>query len=118
MPQAAEAKARLERLMCIARETPEPVFELSACALKTVPAGVFILCRVLRKELLDLSRNRLRSLADGGQLSDLALLTHLDLRGNQFVVLPEALTQLVNLKVSCARVVLPSLSLTCDLIGE
>lgn len=97
---AEKHKARLERQMCLARETPEPEFVLSECDLKTVPSGVFILCRVLRKERLDLRTNRLRSLDSGGTLSDLALLTVLDLRENCFKKLPEDLEQMVNLKVN------------------
>lgn len=100
MSSARDFKTRLERLMCIARETPEPVFELSGCDLKAVPAGVFILCKVLRKERLDLRANRLRSLADGGALRDLVLLTHLDLSANAFQKLPDELTELINLRVS------------------
>lgn len=89
--------------MCVARETPEPVFELTECNLKHVPAGVFILCKVLRKERLDLARNRLRTLSEGGTLGDLLLLTHLDLSGNAFKVLPDELVQLVNLQVCLQR---------------
>lgn len=100
MSNPKQFKARLERLMCVARDTPEPVFELPACDMKVVPAGVFILCKVLRKERLDLSRNRLRSLHDGGALADLMLLTHLDLSGNAFKALPDGLTELVNLQVN------------------
>lgn len=104
MPVNAQLlKARLERLMCVARETPEPVFELTECNLKHVPAGVFILCKVLRKERLDLARNRLRTLSEGGTLGDLLLLTHLDLSGNAFKVLPDELVQLVNLQVCLQR---------------
>lgn len=100
---ARDFKVRLERLMCVARDTPEPVFELSACDLKTVPSGVFILCKVLRKERLDLQRNRLRSLTNGGELRDLVLLTHLNLSANVFKTLPEELTELINLRVSRRR---------------
>lgn len=100
MSNAQQVKSRLERLMCVARDTPEPIFELTECDLKTVPAGVFILCRVLRKERLDLRANRLKSLHHGGSLSDLMMLTHLDLSANAFQALPDELTQLVNLQVS------------------
>lgn len=96
---AEKHKARLERQMCLARETPEPEFILNECDLKDVPHGVFILCRVLRKERLDLRGNRLRSLDAGGTLSDLALLTVLDLRENCFKKITDELCQLVNLKV-------------------
>lgn len=45
-------KARFERKMCVAKEAPDPIFDLSECNLKTVPSGVYSLCRVLRKEAL------------------------------------------------------------------
>jgi hypothetical protein len=35
-----------------ARENPEPVFDLSDCGLKTVPSGIYSLCKVFRKEAL------------------------------------------------------------------
>lgn len=67
--------------------------------LKDVPNGVFILCRVLRKETLDLSKNRLHSLKGGGSVLDLILLKTLDLRYNQFKKLPDDITKLTNLRV-------------------
>ena len=33
-----------------AQESPEPVFDLSECALKNVPSGVYSRCKVSRKE--------------------------------------------------------------------
>lgn len=35
-----------------ARENPEPVFDVSDCGLKTVPSGIYSLCKVFRKEAL------------------------------------------------------------------
>lgn len=35
-----------------AREDPEPVFDISECKLKSVPAGIYSLCKVFRKEKL------------------------------------------------------------------
>jgi len=35
-----------------ARENPEPVFDLFDCGLKTVPSGIYSLCKVFRKEAL------------------------------------------------------------------
>lgn len=83
-----------------ARDTPEPEFDLSDCELKDVPSGVFILCRVLRKESLDLSHNKLRSLNGGGSILDLNLLHSLDLRFNRFKKLPDDICKLTNLRVS------------------
>ena len=40
-----------------AQESPEPVYDLSDCGLKSVPAGVFSKCKVLRKEALLLQVN-------------------------------------------------------------
>lgn len=83
-----------------AKETPEPEFDLSECQLKDVPSGVFVMCRVLRKEKLLLNRNKLRTLNGGGLLGDLSLLQILDLRWNNLRKLPENLSVLQNLRVS------------------
>lgn len=45
-------KARLENKLCVARVTPEPIFDLSECNLTVIPPEVFAVCRVLRKEAL------------------------------------------------------------------
>lgn len=86
-----------------AKDTPEPEFDLADCQLKDVPSGVFILCRVLRKESLDLSHNKLRSLNGGGSILDLILLQSLNLHSNQFKKLPDDICKLTNLRVSLAR---------------
>lgn len=64
-----------------------------------VPSGIFILCRVLRKETLDLSKNALHDLKGGGELNDLHLLRSLDLRYNLFKQIPSDLCRLENLRV-------------------
>ena len=45
-----------------AQESPEPVFDLSECALKHVPSGVYSRCKVSRKEglLLHVSESKER----------------------------------------------------------
>lgn len=91
-------KARLERKQCLAKETPEPVYDLADCNLKDVPPGVFIMCKVLRKELLSLANNKLSSLSGGGALHDLQLLVTLNLSGNRFKKLPEDIGTLENLR--------------------
>ncbi|XP_063241891.1 E3 ubiquitin-protein ligase LRSAM1-like isoform X2 [Bacillus rossius redtenbacheri] len=99
-------KAKLEHKLYLAREDPEPVFDLSDCALRHVPAGVYSLCRVFRKEMLYLQENQLTSLKGGGSLQDLSLLCVLDIHLNQFTHLPEDIHLLSNLKVlnaSCNR---------------
>ncbi|XP_069686347.1 E3 ubiquitin-protein ligase LRSAM1-like isoform X1 [Periplaneta americana] len=92
-------KARLEHKLYLARENPEPVFDLSDCDLKTVPSGIYSLCRVFRKEALYLQENHLSSLAGGGSLNDLTLLQILDLHSNSFVHLPNEIGCLKNLRV-------------------
>lgn len=93
-------KSRLEWKMCLAKDTPEPEFDLTDCMLKDVPSGVFVVCRVLRKEHLKLGHNILRSLNGGGALTDLSLLRTLNLNFNRFTKLPDDLYELENLRVS------------------
>ncbi|XP_035784323.1 E3 ubiquitin-protein ligase LRSAM1-like isoform X1 [Anopheles albimanus] len=91
-------KARLERKQCLAKETPEPIYDLEDCNLKDVPAGVFVLCKVLRKEALTLASNKLTTLSGGGALEDLALLQSLNLSYNRFKKLPDDIYKLENLR--------------------
>lgn len=96
-----DIKTRLERKLCDSRETPEPVFDLSECNLETLPgSSIFTVIKVLRKEILILRYNRLKSLATGGSLSDLELLQVLDLSYNRFKVIPTEISHLTNLRVS------------------
>jgi E3 ubiquitin-protein ligase LRSAM1 len=97
--RSRENKARLEHKLYLAREAPEPIFDLSECALQNVPQGIYSLCRVFLKEVLRLDDNRLTSLSGGGQLKDLLLLKVLDLHSNAFVYLPDDIQLLKNLKV-------------------
>uniref|UniRef100_A0A182WMB3 RING-type domain-containing protein n=1 Tax=Anopheles minimus TaxID=112268 RepID=A0A182WMB3_9DIPT len=91
-------KARLERKQCLAKETPEPIYDLEDCNLKDVPAGVFVMCKVLRKDALTLAKNKLSSLGAGGTLDDLLLLQSLNLSYNRFKKLPEDIYKLENLR--------------------
>ncbi|XP_011313916.1 E3 ubiquitin-protein ligase LRSAM1 isoform X1 [Fopius arisanus] len=91
-------KARLEHKLYLARETPEPIFDVSDCGLKSVPSGVYSLCKVFRKRELKLGKNRLSSLTGGGALSDLSLLTVLDLSDNEFTSLPSEISFLTSLE--------------------
>ncbi|CAG5082338.1 Similar to Lrsam1: E3 ubiquitin-protein ligase LRSAM1 (Mus musculus) [Cotesia congregata] len=81
-------KARLEHKLYLARENPEPIFDISNCALKTIPSGIFSLCKVFRKKELKLNVNKLTSLSGGGQLEDLSLIKLLDISDNEFANLP------------------------------
>ncbi|XP_033195193.1 E3 ubiquitin-protein ligase LRSAM1 isoform X1 [Bombus vancouverensis nearcticus] len=91
-------KARLEHKLYLARENPEPIFDVSECALKHVPSGIYSLCRVFRKKVLWMYSNKLTSLSGGGALSDLSLLVVLDIRDNEFTHLPSDIMCLASLK--------------------
>ncbi|XP_054013261.1 E3 ubiquitin-protein ligase LRSAM1-like isoform X2 [Hylaeus anthracinus] len=91
-------KARLEHKLYLARENPEPIFDVSECALKQVPSGIYSLCKVFRKKVLWMYNNKLTSLSGGGALSDLSLLVVLDIHGNEFTNLPSDIMYLVSLK--------------------
>ncbi|KAK9695945.1 Leucine rich repeat [Popillia japonica] len=94
-----ENKAKLEHKLYLARETPEPVFDLSDCGITTVPSGIYSLCRVFLKDCLKLDNNNLSSFAGGGNLQDLHLLKILDIHANEFTSLPNEIDSLINLRV-------------------
>lgn len=84
-----------------AKDTPEPDFDLSDCNLKDIPSGVFVLCRVLLKQHLNLQNNQLQSLNGGGSLKDLSNLTVINLSFNRFTRVPdEFCNTLKNLRVN------------------
>lgn len=92
-----DARAKLERKLYIAKESPEADFDLSDCQLKQVPSGTYSICKVYRKELLHLQDNKLQSLEGGGQLSDLYLIKVFNLSSNKITQLPYDIRYLVNL---------------------
>lgn len=86
--------------MIQAKDTPEPDFDLSDCNLKDIPSGVFVLCRVLLKQHLNLRNNQLQSLSGGGAIKDLSNLTVINLSFNRFTRVPdEFCNTLKNLRV-------------------
>lgn len=91
-------KARLEHKQYLAQESPEPVYDVSECALKNCPPGVFSRCKIARKEALLLQDNNLTSLDGGGNFKDLENLQVLDLHKNCLEKLPEDLRLLKNIK--------------------
>jgi hypothetical protein len=95
----SEYKAKLEQKLCLFKETPEPICDLSDCNLEKLPS-LFPMVKVLRKEILILKQNRLKSLATGGSLKDLELLHVLDISHNCFKVIPLEISVLINLRVS------------------
>ncbi|XP_028164278.1 E3 ubiquitin-protein ligase LRSAM1-like [Ostrinia furnacalis] len=93
----SDSRGKLERKLYIAKESPEPHFDLTDCELRQVPSGIFSICKVYRKEYLYLQGNRLHSLDEGGLLSDLYLIKVLNLSCNKFSKLPNDIKFLVNL---------------------
>ncbi|KAK9877237.1 hypothetical protein WA026_016981 [Henosepilachna vigintioctopunctata] len=93
-----ESRAKLEHKLYLAKETPEPIFDLSECDIKEVPQGIYSLCRVFLKETLRLNSNNLTSLSGGGSLIDLRLLKVLNISYNKFAILPDDIGVLVNLQ--------------------
>ncbi|XP_043213529.1 E3 ubiquitin-protein ligase LRSAM1-like [Amphibalanus amphitrite] len=95
----SEARAKLQRKICVADETPEPVYDLSTCLMRNVPSGTYAKCKVLRKQQLLLQDNLLTSLEGGGQLADLVLLQVLRLDNNCLSVLSPGIASLGRLQV-------------------
>jgi len=93
-------KARLEHKQYLAQESPEPIYDLVDCGLKSLPPGVFSKCKVLRKEALLLQDNELSSLTNGAgsSFNQLAELHVLDIHNNCFEKIPEDIGSLRNLK--------------------
>lgn len=96
---SAEVKSRLEHQLYLARECPDPVFDISSCELSEVPKGVFSLCKVLNKESLLLHNNNLSCLKSEGNMLDLSALRILDLHYNQLKELPEDIGKLRHLQI-------------------
>lgn len=92
-----DIRAILQRKLYIAKESPEPDFDLSDCQLKHVPSGTFSICKVYRKEYIYLQNNNLQNLEEGGELSDLYLIKVLNISFNKFLHLPNEIKYLVNL---------------------
>jgi E3 ubiquitin-protein ligase LRSAM1 len=92
-------KARLEQKIYLSKENPDPIFDVSDCNLEKIPF-TFAFLKVLRKEFLILAKNRLKSLASGGDLRELELLRVLDISHNRFKVIPLEICHLKNLRVS------------------
>lgn len=98
-PSDTDYKSLVNKKLVISKENPEPIFDLSECNLDHIPIS-FAFLKVLRKEILILGKNRLKSLASGGELKELELLRVLDLSHNKFKAIPAEICHLTNLKVS------------------
>jgi E3 ubiquitin-protein ligase LRSAM1 len=96
--KSEDHKKVFERKFMLAKDTPEPVYDLSECHLKQVPPGVFIMCKVLLKDSLLLQNNKLTTLEGGGSLADLNLLQVLNLNDNRLRKLPDQIGTLAQLR--------------------
>ncbi|XP_013195456.1 E3 ubiquitin-protein ligase LRSAM1 [Amyelois transitella] len=92
-----DSRAKLQRKLYLAKESPEPEFDLSDCQLRQVPSGIYSICKVFRKDHLYLHCNNLHSLNGGGNISDLYCLRVLNISCNKFSQLPEEIKFLINL---------------------
>lgn len=93
----SDIKVNLEQKLYLAKESPEPVFDLSECQLKQVPSGIFSICKVFRKDQLLLNDNQLKSLDNGGLMSDLYLIKVLNISCNKFSQLHGDIKYLVSI---------------------
>ncbi|XP_066256421.1 E3 ubiquitin-protein ligase LRSAM1-like isoform X2 [Euwallacea similis] len=91
-------KKLLEHKLYLARENPEPDFDISSCDLSEIPNGIYSLCRVFLKQSLILNKNHLSSLSGGGDLKDLSGLKVLNISHNEFEYLPSDIGLLTNLE--------------------
>lgn len=98
-PTENDYKSRLEKKIVISKENPEPIFDLSDCNLEKIPIS-FAYLKVIRKDILILGKNRLKSLVTGGDLKELELLKVLDISHNSFKAIPAEICHLKNLRVS------------------
>lgn len=96
--QSEGAKRRLEHLLYLGQESPEPNFDLSNCEISEVPPNVYSLCKVLNKEALLLNDNWLAGL-DRSKVGDLKTLRVLDLHNNEIKLLPFELGSLTKLQI-------------------
>ncbi|KAL1517852.1 hypothetical protein ABEB36_001560 [Hypothenemus hampei] len=85
-------KKLLEHKLYLARENPEPIFDLADCDLTDVPMGIYSLCKVFLKQSLILTNNQITSLSGGGDLKDLNKLRILNISFNDFHSLPEEIS--------------------------
>ncbi|XP_070501652.1 E3 ubiquitin-protein ligase LRSAM1-like [Chironomus tepperi] len=95
--KTSDYKSRLENKLCLSKENPAPIFDISQCNIDKLPVS-FAFIKVLRKEILILSRNQLKSLASGGEIKELELIKVIDLSYNKFKIIPTELCYLKNLK--------------------
>ncbi|XP_053380258.1 E3 ubiquitin-protein ligase LRSAM1-like [Mercenaria mercenaria] len=98
--QSTKAKKRQDHQQYLAKENPEPVFDLSNCEIEEIPSGVYALCKVLQKEVLLLHDNWLSSIhSTSNNITDLSAIRVLDVHNNELRHLPDDIGELKCLQV-------------------
>ncbi|KAG7154472.1 E3 ubiquitin-protein ligase LRSAM1-like, partial [Homarus americanus] len=94
-----EKKGKLGLKVVMTQQNPEPVYDLTDCAMVELPPDTFVMCKLLQKTVLLLQDNSLTSLEKGGKLHELEALQVLDLSNNKFAHLPDSINKLKNLTI-------------------
>lgn len=94
-----EQRAKLGLKVVMAQQNPEPVYDLTDCAMVELPPDTFVMCKLLQKTSLLLQNNLLSVLEKGGRLSELEALEVLDISHNKFHHLPDSINKLKRLRV-------------------
>ncbi|KAK3894225.1 hypothetical protein Pcinc_001987 [Petrolisthes cinctipes] len=94
-----EQRAKLGLKVVMAQQNPEPIYDLSDCAMLELPPDTFVMCKLLQKTTLLLQNNSLTALEKGGKLHELESLEVLDASSNKLAHLPDDMSKLKNLVV-------------------
>jgi len=91
-------KAKFQHKQVLAETSPEPVYDLIDCGLKTVPSSVYQNCKVQRKEALLLQDNELSNLGPEECLKEMGEMQVFDLHNNHIDKVPGEIGHMVKLK--------------------
>ncbi|XP_047475347.1 E3 ubiquitin-protein ligase LRSAM1-like [Penaeus chinensis] len=94
-----EKRAKLGLKVVMAQQNPEPVYDLSDCAMVELPPDTFVMCKLLQKTSLILNNNLMTTFEKGGKLHELEAIEYLDLSNNKLSHLPDDIHKLKKLKV-------------------
>ncbi|KAG0726135.1 E3 ubiquitin-protein ligase LRSAM1 [Chionoecetes opilio] len=94
-----EHRPKLGLKVVMAQQNPEPVYDLTDCAMVELPPDTFVMCRLLQKTTLLLQNNLLTVLEKGGKVSELEALEVLDISHNKLHQLPDSMNRLKKLQV-------------------
>ena len=94
-----ELRSKLGLKVVMAQQNPEPVYDLTDCAMVELPPDTFVMCKLLHKTTLLLQNNLLTVLEKGGKLCELEGLEVLDICHNKIHQIPDLISKLKRLKV-------------------